>query len=92
MLQPDLYLQPIPGHKAPSGPATDNVDEASHQINFTFSGSSNLNADYTAGKDIAFPVEVPTYETNNNGNWSDPAIWTLSGLPLHVRPGGQPEL
>jgi hypothetical protein len=74
--------------KAPSGPATDDVDEVSHQINFTYSGSSNLNADYTAGKDIAFPIEVPTYETNNNGNWSDQTIWAPVGSSPPCPAGG----
>jgi hypothetical protein len=74
--------------KAPSGPATDNVDEINHQINFIFSGSSNLNADYTAGKDIAFPIEVPTYETNNNGNWSDQTIWAPVGSSPPCPAGG----
>ena len=74
--------------KAPPGPATDNVDEAGHQINFIYSGSSNLNADYTAGNTIAFPIEVPTYETNNNGNWSDQTIWAPVGSSPPCPAGG----
>ena len=68
--------------------STDDVDETSHQINFLFSGSSNLNADYTAGNDLAFPAEASTYETNSNGNWSDQAIWTPLGSSPPCPVGG----
>ena len=69
-------------NKAPVGPATDNVDETNNQITFVYSGSNNLNGEYTAGEDTAIPGEVPTYQTNKDGNWSDPAIWT----PLDLSP------
>ena len=74
--------------KAPPGPATDNVDEISHRITFNYSGSSNLNGDYTAGNDAAIPSEVPTYQTNNNGNWSDQTIWTPVGSSPPCPVGG----
>ncbi len=72
----------LPGNtwtKATPGPATDNVNETTHQITFIYSASSNLNGDYTAGDDLAIPDEVPTYQTNNDGDWSDPSIWTPVG-------------
>lgn len=68
--------------------STDDVDETNHQINFIFSGSSNLNADYTAGNDLAFPTEASTYETNSNGDWSDPTIWTPLGSSPPCPVGG----
>lgn len=62
--------------KATSGSSTDNVEEASNTILFTFTGSNNLNGEYTAGLDSDIPAEVPTYVTNKSGNWSDPTIWS----------------
>jgi len=69
--------------KAPVGPATDNVDEATNQITFIFPpGTSNLIGDFTAGEDSAIPNQVPTYITNSSGNWSDSTIWTpVGGAP-----------
>jgi len=58
---------------------TNNVDEINHQITFEYSGSNNLNGDYTAGDNNAFPAEASTYVTNNNGLWTDNAIWTPVG-------------
>ncbi len=68
--------------------SVDGVDETNHQINFTFSGSSNLNADYTAGNNLAFPTVVSTYETNSDGNWSNQAIWTPLGSSPPCPVGG----
>jgi hypothetical protein len=55
--------------KATPGAATDNVDEAANTATFYYSGSNNMNGDYTAGTDAAIPDEVPEYVTNSNGNW-----------------------
>ncbi len=65
--------------KAIPGAATDNVNEATNTIAFYYTGSNNMNGDYTAGTDAAIPPEVPEYITNSNGNWSDPSIWTPTG-------------
>nr|MCU0472508.1 HYR domain-containing protein [Bacteroidales bacterium] len=81
----------LPGnywYEAPTGPATDNVDETTHRITFNYSGSSNLNGDYTAGIDAAIPGEVSTYETNSDGNWSDQSIWTPVGASPPCPAGG----
>ncbi|MEI6049854.1 MAG: gliding motility-associated C-terminal domain-containing protein [Bacteroidota bacterium] len=69
----------LPGsywYLAPSGTATDNVNETTHRILFENSGSSNLTGDYTAGISTAFPSEVPTYQTISDGDWSDETIWS----------------
>jgi hypothetical protein len=81
----------LPGnywYKAPVGPATDNVNETTHQITFTSIGSSNLSGDYTAGNDIAIPDEVPEYRSNKDGNWSDNTIWTPVGSSPPCPVGG----
>lgn len=74
--------------KAIPGPATDNVDEAVHTAVFYYSGSNNMNGDYTAGADAAIPPEVPEYITNSNGSWSDPGIWTPVGASPPCPAGG----
>ena len=74
--------------KAVPGAATDNVDEAANTVSFYYSGSNNMNGDYTAGTDAAIPDEVPEYITNSNGNWSDPAIWTPVGASPPCPAGG----
>ncbi len=74
--------------KALPGAATDNVDETTHTITFNYSGSNNLNGDYTAGTDTAIPDQVPEYITNSNGVWSDPNIWTPVGASPATPPGG----
>ena len=85
------WLQ-LPGSywsKAAVGSGTDNVNEATHQISFSFpAGTSNLNGDYTAGEDLAIPNQVPTYISNNDGNWSDNTIWTPVGLSPPCPAGG----
>ncbi|MBO7523706.1 MAG: hypothetical protein J6T30_07640, partial [Bacteroidales bacterium] len=53
------------------------VDETNNIIYFSFTNStSNLNGDYTAGTDPAIYNFVPRYQTNSDGVWSDPTIWT----------------
>jgi hypothetical protein len=74
--------------KALPGPSTDNVNETANTINFFYTGSNNMNGDYTAGTDAAIPPEVPEYITNSNGNWSDPAIWTPVGSSPPSPAGG----
>lgn len=72
----------IPGtswSKAASGSSTDNVNETNDIITFNFSGSNSLSGEYTAGIDEALPDEVPEFVTNQNGNWSNPVIWTQVG-------------
>jgi hypothetical protein len=75
-------------HEALPGPSTDNVDENYNQISFVFSGSNNLNGDYTAGNSETIPGEVPTYQTNNNGYWSDASIWSPVGASPPCPSGG----
>ncbi len=65
--------------KALPGSATDNVDEGNHTALFSFSSTSSLTADYTAGDDAAIPYEVPTYQTISDGSWSDETIWVPVG-------------
>ncbi len=74
--------------KAAPGAATDNVNEDANTISFYFSGSNNIDGDYTAGNDAAIPDEVPEYITNSSGNWSDPAIWTPVGASPPCPAGG----
>ncbi len=81
----------LPGNTwstAPSGSGTDNVDETNHQIAFFYAGSNNLNGAYTAGDSAAFPTETSTYETNDNGNWTDQTIWTPVGSSPPCPVGG----
>jgi hypothetical protein len=82
----------IPGtywSKASPGPLTDNVDEVTHQITFSIpAGTNTLTGDYTAGNDLALPNEVPTYQTNTNGNWTDNTIWDAVGSSPPCPAGG----
>ena len=81
----------LPGsywYKAPVGPATDNVNETTHQITFSYTGSSNLSGDYTAGNDSAIPDELADYRSNKDGDWSDETIWTPVGSSPPCPPGG----
>jgi hypothetical protein len=81
----------LPGnywYKAPPGAATDNVDEVNHQITFKFTGSSNLSGEYTAGDDATIPGEIPTYQSNKDGNWTDQTIWTPLGSSPPCPAGG----
>ncbi|HZM12632.1 MAG TPA: hypothetical protein VFB86_00485, partial [Bacteroidales bacterium] len=75
-------------YEAPYGPATDNVDEANNQITFSFTGSNSINGEYTAGINTAIPGEIPTYQSNRDGNWSDETIWTPVGPSPPCQPGG----
>ena len=75
-------------YEALPGPSTDNVDETNNQITFTFTSASNLNGDYTAGNNLAIPGEVPTYQSNKNGNWSDVSIWTPVNTIIPCPSGG----
>jgi len=75
-------------HEALPGPSTDNVDETNNQISFIFASVNNLNGDYTAGSSDAIPGEVPSYQTNSDGLWSDPSIWTPVGTSPPCPPGG----
>jgi len=64
------------------------VTPSLHQISFPSTSSNNLSADYTAGKSIALPDQVPTYRSNKNGNWSDNTIWTAVGSSPACPVGG----
>ena len=66
-------------NKTSGFPIADNVDEINHQITFEYSGSNNLNGDYTAGDNASFPAEASTYESNKDGLWTDQTIWTPVG-------------
>ncbi len=76
----------VPGNfwsKATPGPTTDNVDETTQLITFSYpAGTNNLNGDYTAGSDSAIPNEVPEYTSIADGDWSDETIW----LPVGTSP------
>jgi len=74
--------------KATPGAATDNVNETANTAAFYYTGSNNMNGDYTAGTDAAIPPEVPEYITNSNGNWSDPSVWTPVGSSPPCPAGG----
>ncbi len=54
------------------------VDEINHELDFTFANvdDAGIAGDYTAGIDDAIPDQVPFYETNQNGDWTDGTIWT----------------
>jgi hypothetical protein len=81
----------LPGsywYKAPVGPATDNVNETTHQITFNYTGNSNLSGDYTAGNDSAIPDELADYRSNKDGDWSDETIWTPVGSSPPCPVGG----
>jgi hypothetical protein len=73
---------------ATPGPGTDNVDEINHLISFSYSGSNNLNGNYTAGDITTFPAEVSTYKSNSDGNWTDQSIWTPVGNSPPCPEGG----
>lgn len=75
-------------HEAFPGPSTDNVDETNNLISFIFNSAGNLNGDYTAGHPDAIPGEVPTYQSNSDGLWSNAAIWTPLGASPPCPPGG----
>ena len=66
----------------------DNVDEATNLITFNSINSNNLSGAYTAGIDIAIPTEVPTYQSNQNGNWSNELIWDAVGASPPCPVGG----
>jgi hypothetical protein len=69
--------------KATPGPTTDNVDETTQLITFSYpAGTNNLNGDYTAGSETAIPDEVPAYISIADGDWSDETIW----LPVGTSP------
>ena len=65
--------------KAPSGPLTDNVDESNNLITFSYNNTNILTGDYTAASELSIPNEVPVYQTNSDGNWSDANIWSPVG-------------
>jgi len=75
-------------HEALPGPSTDNVDEAGNLISYSFNSADNLNGDYTAGDADAIPGEVPTYQSNSDGLWSNAVIWTPLGASPPCPPGG----
>ena len=57
---------------------TDDFDEANNLCHFNFInvGDEEIEGDYTAGIDDAIPNQVPFYETNKSGSWTDGNIWT----------------
>ncbi len=63
--------------KAAPGSVTDNVDEISHRVFFSYpAGSSNLGGQYTAGHAHDLPDNIPVYTSNTTfGNWNDPSSW-----------------
>ncbi|NSW94810.1 MAG: hypothetical protein HPY62_08920, partial [Bacteroidales bacterium] len=83
-----LLLPGVIWEKAPSGPSTDNVDENNNIINFNYTGTNGLSGDYTAACVASLPDEVPVYQTNSNGFWSDQAIWSPVGSSPPCPSGG----
>ena len=57
---------------------TDDFDEANNLLHFNFNNvnADGIEGDYTAGIDDAIPDQVPFYETNQSGSWTDGNIWT----------------
>jgi hypothetical protein len=68
--------------------AADNVDESNNIISYTFSGVDNLSGEYTAGLDDDIPDEVPAYEANIAGDWTNKNIWTPVGSAPDCPEGG----
>ncbi len=65
------------------------VDDVNNTIDFSFTyPTTNLNGDYTAGIDPAIDDRVPKYQSNQDGDWSDPAIWTALDGSDPCPPGG----
>jgi hypothetical protein len=83
----NLLLPGTSWSKAASGSGTDNVDEASDIITFNFSAVNSLSGEYTAGIDEALPNQVPEFTSNQNGNWSDPTIWTQTSGDAYTLTG-----
>ncbi|HPS05500.1 MAG TPA: hypothetical protein PLE97_09150, partial [Tenuifilaceae bacterium] len=65
--------------KAAPGPTTDNVDEGTNKITFTYSGANDLNGEYTAGEDTAFPNNIPQFTSQKDGDWNDKTVWVQTG-------------
>ena len=61
-----LLVPPTYWYKAAPGPATDNVNEVTHQITFNYTTSNDLNGEYTAGIFNAIPGVVPSYQSNSD--------------------------
>ena len=55
------------------------VDQVLNKIPTNYITSNNLSGEYTAGIASAFFNNVPEYTSNQNGNWTNSAIWTQSG-------------
>lgn len=65
--------------KANPGPGSDNVNENTDVITFTYSASDNLSGEYTAGVDTDFPDNIPVFRTVKDGDWDDPSVWVQVG-------------
>ncbi|HOC37515.1 MAG TPA: hypothetical protein PKL74_10665, partial [Tenuifilaceae bacterium] len=65
--------------KAGHGPTTDNVDEDINKITFTYAGANDLNGEYTAGEDPAFPDNIPQFTSQKDGVWNDKTVWVQTG-------------
>ena len=76
--------------KSAPGAATDNVDETTHSISFSFSSRTNISGNYTCGNDTAIPDNMPTYISNADGVWSDNTKWTNIANGLQDCPVGGP--
>lgn len=77
-----LMSNPVDGwSKAAPGSGTDNVNEANNEITFTFSGTSSLGGQFTAGIDEFLPNIIPTYTSKQVAavgiaTWDDVTDWT----------------
>jgi hypothetical protein len=67
------------------------VDESANFVNFSFTNTSNLNGDYTAGIGEDIPDNVPVFFSIASGNWTDPLIWQRvdGGMVPENGPSGQ---
>jgi len=61
--------------KANPGPDSDNVNENTDVITFTYSASDDLSGEYTASVDTDIPDNIPVYRTVKDGDWDDPSVW-----------------
>lgn len=81
-------IAPDQWSKAATGAATDNVNEITHQISYSFGGVNSISGEYTAGTDMDIPATVPAYVSNADGDWTNNSIWTPVGSAPPCPAGG----
>ncbi|HCT29578.1 MAG TPA: hypothetical protein DIW31_02335 [Bacteroidales bacterium] len=55
------------------------VDPVLNTFTFNYTGTDNVNGEYTAGLDPAFPADVPEYTSIADGIWTDETNWVQTG-------------